>query len=585
VRRIALLTTALLIPLIPAAPAFAAGHVICVGSPAGPCDQTVGSIPAAITIAAGNGQSNTILVGPGTYTDGPYDLDGSSSGLTLMGSGQDATFLTLPAGPSETYVMANKATVRDLTITMNQTTSSNDLGLSLSNADAKDVTVDGTGTTNSEGATLSGSSHVEDSTIALPLDTGGTGVYGDGGVVVQDTAITADYAYSHSGTGTPDTLSRLYITARSRGVVTDSGEVDVDDTVVDLGTEADSNGLVAANFNNSTATKTIHADHVTIVGGGTNSRGVWAYAQTLTAQQHSDITLTNSIIRGPETNILVGAANDGSQGGNSTASVTTSYTDWSRLSFTVYNGANGTAQLVDGATNLDVDPAFVAPTQGNYRLSAASPLIDQGDPATGGPDTDLSGGVRVFDGDGDLTARRDLGAYERSDLVAPNTTVTAGPSGATRDTTPTFSFGANEAGTSFECRVDAAAYGPCSSPYTAGALANGAHTFSVRATDLSGNTDASAAQRAFKVDTVAPDTRFSSKPAKHVTTRKVTFRFASTEAASTFQCKLDKKPWRACISPKKVRVKVGRHRFQVRSVDAAGNVDATPAAYRFKRIR
>jgi hypothetical protein len=586
VRRLALLASALLIPLLPAAPAYAAAHVICVGSPAGSCDQTAASIGAAITIADSNGQSDVILVGPGTYTDGPYNLDGSSNGLVLQGSGEGLTFLTLAANPlSQDYVSVYKATVRDLTITLNATSSSNDHGIHLFDADAQHVTVDGTGTTNAEGVTISGLSHLEDSTIRLPLDTGGTGVYGDGGVVVQDSAITADYGYSHSGTGTPDTLSRLFITARTRGVVTDSGEVDIDDSVVDLGTADNANGLVAANFNNSTATKTINADHVTIVGGGTNSRGAWAYAQTATAQQHSDITLSNSIIRGPATSILVAAENDGAQGGNSTATVTTSYSDWS--TFIVYNGPNGTAQLLGGTGDLDVDPLFVDPAADNYRLRAGSPVVDAGDPASGGPTTDLAGGVRVYDGDGDSTATRDMGAYERSDLVAPHVTVVGGPAGATADQTPTFSFTADESAVSYACAVDGGAFTTCSGPgtsHTTGPLGDGAHTFSARATDLFGNTS-STATRAFTVDTVAPDTRLTSKPAKRVTKRRVTFGFASTESGSTFRCKVDTRTWRSCASPYRFKVSVGIHRFRVRATDAAGNTDATPATFRFRRVR
>jgi hypothetical protein len=85
-------------------------------------------------------------------------------------------------------------------------------------------------------------------------------------------------------------------------------------------------------------------------------------------------------------------------------------------------------------------------------------------------------------------------------------------------------------------------------------------------------------------DTIAPDTRFTAKPHKRVTKRRVTFGFASTEAGSTFRCKLDRHAWQACSTPHRFRVKVGRHRFQVRARDAAGNLDLTPATYRFRRV-
>jgi trimeric autotransporter adhesin len=65
--------------------------------------------------------------------------------------------------------------------------------------------------------------------------------------------------------------------------------------------------------------------------------------------------------------------------------------------------------------------------------------------------------------------------------------------------------------------------------------------------------------------------------------RKATFRFASGEPDSTFSCKLDKKRFRACASPKTYKkLKPGKHVFRVKARDRAGNLDATPAVKRFK---
>ena len=62
---------------------------------------------------------------------------------------------------------------------------------------------------------------------------------------------------------------------------------------------------------------------------------------------------------------------------------------------------------------------------------------------------------------------------------------------------------------------------------------------------------------------------------------KVTFR--SDEPGSTFACKLDKKPYKRCTSPKTYRnLKEGKHKILVRATDAAGNVDSTPAKAKFE---
>ena len=57
------------------------------------------------------------------------------------------------------------------------------------------------------------------------------------------------------------------------------------------------------------------------------------------------------------------------------------------------------------------DPQFVSLPYTNFRLSPGSPLIDAAD-AGAAPEDDLDRVPRPFDGDGDLTAQADVGAYE-----------------------------------------------------------------------------------------------------------------------------------------------------------------------------
>jgi len=54
--------------------------------------------------------------------------------------------------------------------------------------------------------------------------------------------------------------------------------------------------------------------------------------------------------------------------------------------------------------------------------------------------------------------------------------------------------------------------------------------------------------------------------------------FSSSEAGSHFQCRLDGASFAACSSPKAYSgLGSGAHRFKVRAIDRAGNVDRTPA--------
>lgn len=90
-------------------------------------------------------------------------------------------------------------------------------------------------------------------------------------------------------------------------------------------------------------------------------------------------------------------------------------------------------------------------------------------------------------------------------VTPPETTIATGPAGPTNDATPTFTFSSSEAGSTFECKVDAAGtYAACASPHTTASLADGAHTFFVRATDPAGTTDGSPATRGFTVTPPPP---------------------------------------------------------------------------------
>ncbi len=82
---------------------------------------------------------------------------------------------------------------------------------------------------------------------------------------------------------------------------------------------------------------------------------------------------------------------------------------------------------------------------------------------------------------------------------APQTVLRHKPPRRSRDRTPTFRFGSDEPGTSFECRLDGTRFRRCRSPFTIKRLAPGHHTFRVRARDDSGLADPSPALVGFSV--------------------------------------------------------------------------------------
>jgi large repetitive protein len=71
----------------------------------------------------------------------------------------------------------------------------------------------------------------------------------------------------------------------------------------------------------------------------------------------------------------------------------------------------------------------------------------------------------------------------------PETLIIAGPPSTTSSTSAQFRFTANEVGSTFECDLDGSGFVSCTSPKDYTGLSEGQHTFQVRATDPTGNTD------------------------------------------------------------------------------------------------
>jgi hypothetical protein len=85
------------------------------------------------------------------------------------------------------------------------------------------------------------------------------------------------------------------------------------------------------------------------------------------------------------------------------------------------------------------------------------------------------------------------------DRTPPEARITAGPSGETRDHTPTFRFTSSEPNSVFECRKDSGAWRSCSTRRSLKRLSCGRHAFAVRARDAAGNWDPTPHQRSFRV--------------------------------------------------------------------------------------
>ena len=172
----------------------------------------------------------------------------------------------------------------------------------------------------------------------------------------------------------------------------------------------------------------------------------------------------------------------------------------------------------------------------------------------------------------DATNFVSVSAFTLDATAPPVPTIDAGPSGTTGSTSASFSFSDSEAGVSFYCQLDGGAFSICTSPQSYSGLAQGNHSFQVKARDAAGN-ESSATSRSWSVDTVAPPTpTIDSGPSGLTGSTSASFSFSNSEGGVTFRCQLDGGGFSSCSSPQSYSaLGEGAHSFQVKARDAAGN--------------
>lgn len=167
------------------------------------------------------------------------------------------------------------------------------------------------------------------------------------------------------------------------------------------------------------------------------------------------------------------------------------------------------------------------------------------------------------------------------DLTNPVVTIDPAtePPDPTNQTSASFVFTSTKSGGTFACQFDGGGFSVCASPKSYSGLADGKHSFAVKATDALGNTGLATVWE-WTVDTLPPpQPSIGIAPGNPTNARTASFSFSGGEPSLRFACSIDDSGLAACTSPVSyTQVADGAHVFVVRAIDAAGNTG--PAASR-----
>jgi hypothetical protein len=390
-RSIALATTAAaaLLPAVASAKTYCVFAPDCTGTP-------VWSIQDAIDDAAYDNEAVRIELGDGIYSFNvvvPEHLQG----LEIVGKGQEQTILE--PNEADKYVLElHNASVSHVGIKLPNIGINGTRGLFLADgASADHVGVVVPGVYQADPVRIEHGGHLSHAYIDAAQNPAVqvTSYQGTGDATITDsyvsggTPIMVDNA-DHTLTAQRDHL--VMTGDYSGGVFVMKGKAVVEDSLIDMRGHSDAAGLktLAASGPNSTIT----GRHLTVLADGAGTAGV--AAESSAGLGAASVSLSDSVLDGVKTRAK--------RGFDGVAILALSRVDtWPSAPDSV-----GGATFSDTGS-FSADPLLTK----DFVPGAGSPLIDAAGPlGAGESDTDMNGGSRTLDGDGNCDARPDIGAIE-----------------------------------------------------------------------------------------------------------------------------------------------------------------------------
>ena len=248
----------------------------------------------------------------------------------------------------------------------------------------------------------------------------------------------------------------------------------------------------------------------------------------------------------------------------------------------LYIGTNNRS-LVDPVLVLSGDT--VEPYSGDYTF-----VVGMGVDATNGD---------LYIADDPPTGAGAVEAIEQSRLFVeplhkinlPRVELTERPEPAQQDDAIHFAFAARPSVTAFECQLDGAAVdcpavGAADGSAVTGTfdatIAEGPHSFSVRA--LEDTEPGPVTTWSFSVDQTPPHVTIDNDANDEAVGGAIRLKASAPEFNVFFECRLDGGAWNECSPPVDVKgLALGSHLFEVRGTDVAGNISA-PARFAFQSV-